>query len=619
MLGLIGAADALPAFAALDSATFTPQAARLAQLNPGEFDRLRSHLQAQDWQAADAETRRLLQRWLHPSNDIFSLPLAANIPADVLRTLDQLWSEASNGRFGFSAQQAVWQEIRAEYPDSPETAVNAFGDRVGWRRPARDSNNFVSPEWFTEPELNYSLTAPAGHLPWAGVDWARIESMLTAQSCGSCMIDAMYLQGERFTRYLPALFNQVAVALAAGPAPSGRAWSQAQLAHSINLRSLYPDSACPIHSPASALSPNGAVLAISSYSYERACSPPDNSTLALWNPQRGTRIITLLRGQAMEASDDSGQAQEPATEASRMVGEVANAIAFTPNSRLVAAGLSDGTVRIWIADTGQAVRSLQGHAYAVRAIAIAPDGRTLASASADQTVRLWDLRTGQLRQTMRSEAGIVHTLLISPDGQRLATASDGNVLQLWDAQTGQLIRTLVSSNNQQQRMPIVFSPDSQTVAAADSDRSVKLWNARTGARIITFRGHLAAPRHLAFSPNSQRLASSDGLTARLWNLQTYQAERTLDLIQTAGHPAMPDNLGSIAFSPDGQVLAASTLLLPLVESEPIPRQGVTLWDAATGQTLTQIHHVGQFQFSPSGQSLIAQGQQVQIWQAMPSN
>lgn len=170
---------------------------------------LRALLNAQNWQAADQETRRLLEQWVHPNQDIFGTPLASNIPADVLQTLDQLWLEASKGRFGFSVQQRIWQEVTAQYPNSTSAAVQAFGRRVGWLRPVRDNNNFVSPDWFIEPELAGSLDAPMGQFPWVGISWERIQNSLNQQSCGSCMVDSIYLQGERFNRYIPVLYERV--------------------------------------------------------------------------------------------------------------------------------------------------------------------------------------------------------------------------------------------------------------------------------------------------------------------------------------------------------------------------------------------------------------------------
>lgn len=582
-----------------------------------DLSNLESYLQSQDWEAADNETRRIMQSFVHRNGDIFAEPIPTLIPPEVLQEIDRLWMDASGGRFGFSPQLAIWEELRDRNYSDTNILAKDFGDRVGWTRLTPDEDYiFTSPDWLTEPELTYSLDAPVGHLPWAGVDWSQIEGMLSDPSCGSCTIDILYLQGDRFGRYLPALFAWVPTALDF-PIPRAGSWEQAQLARQIDLKSLYPNSACPIRESSSAISPDSTVIAIGSYSYERSCATSGESTLALWNAQRGNRIITLHRGSALEALSQGTPPQEPSTEGDRIVGDIANSVAFTPDSEFVAAGMSYGAIQLWRADTGEQVNILSGHDYAVRAIAISPDGQILVSASSDQTIKLWNLQTGELLRTisMDDSDGIVQTLLISPDGQRLATATNRNTLQLWNAQTGQLIRTLVDEAvNLQPGMPLAFSPDGQTLATADVDNSIKLWNASNGARIITLNGHAQELRSLSFSPDGQRLASSDGTIGRLWTLSDYQTLHTFELVQSVGHPTQPENLGHVAFSPDGQTLATSTLLLPLVQSEPIPQQGITLWDVATGQSLEQIHQVGPFQFSPDGQFLIANGQKVEIWE-----
>jgi WD40 repeat protein len=46
-------------------------------------------------------------------------------------------------------------------------------------------------------------------------------------------------------------------------------------------------------------------------------------------------------------------------------------------------------VRLWDAESGEALRTLEGHTSFVNSVAFAPDGQTLASGSRDDTVRLW--------------------------------------------------------------------------------------------------------------------------------------------------------------------------------------------------------------------------------------
>jgi WD40 repeat protein len=61
-----------------------------------------------------------------------------------------------------------------------------------------------------------------------------------------------------------------------------------------------------------------------------------------------------------------------------------NAVAFSPDSSLLASASNDETVRLWNAGTGQEVQKLEGHTRSVNAVAFSPDGSLLASASDDE-------------------------------------------------------------------------------------------------------------------------------------------------------------------------------------------------------------------------------------------
>jgi len=59
------------------------------------------------------------------------------------------------------------------------------------------------------------------------------------------------------------------------------------------------------------------------------------------------------------------------------------------------------------------LQTLEGHSDLVEAVAFSPDGRLLASGSHDNTVRLWDPATGAAVQTLKGHSDSVQTMFAS--------------------------------------------------------------------------------------------------------------------------------------------------------------------------------------------------------------
>jgi WD40 repeat protein len=107
-------------------------------------------------------------------------------------------------------------------------------------------------------------------------------------------------------------------------------------------------------------------------------------------------------------------------------------LAFSPDSRMLAAGCWDGTINLWDVANGKET-FLQGHTGHVFPVAFSPDGKTLASGADDANIKLWDLVMMQERFTLKGHSARVTCLAFSSDSKVLASGSSDGTVKLWDA------------------------------------------------------------------------------------------------------------------------------------------------------------------------------------------
>ncbi|MBX3015648.1 MAG: winged helix-turn-helix domain-containing protein [Caldilineaceae bacterium] len=288
---------------------------------------------------------------------------------------------------------------------------------------------------------------------------------------------------------------------------------------------------------------------------------------------------------------------QPSTILTGHTGEI-QSIAFTRDSQRLASASDDQTVRIWDVTNGALLYTLQGHTHRVQSVAFSPDDQLLASGGNDQTVRIWAAHTGQWLRTLTGHHHIINSLAFHPDGRRLISSSWDHTLRIWDVASGALLQTWQGHTNAIRS--IAISPTGDYIASGGWDRIVRIWESETG-QILHELEHATALNSLAFDPTGRFLATAgDEHEVRLWDIQQGQSIRVL-----SGHSTA---LTAVAFHPTGKLLASAS-----------GNPTVRIWEPHSGQNLTTLHghtaRVRAVAFSEDGATLVSSGEEerVTLW------
>jgi WD40 repeat protein/serine/threonine protein kinase len=235
-------------------------------------------------------------------------------------------------------------------------------------------------------------------------------------------------------------------------------------------------------------------------------------------------------------------------------------------------------------------RTLLGHGAAVTGVAFGPDGSWVVSGSEDGTIRVWDVATGKEVRRLE-DGGDIRCLALSRDGRRLASGGylnsagppntfDKQVVKVWDLTTGKLVLRLQPAARVH---CLAFSPDGKRLASGGGNNGLfgtansgelRLWDATTGKEVLAVKNLPDNINSVAFSPDGKRLAVARG--ADNWFLATLDV-RVLDAATGQDQVFLQGNLfeppaSPVLFSPDGQRLLG----------------GNRVWDAATGRKLLSL-------------------------------
>ncbi|WP_258004420.1 GUN4 domain-containing protein [Cylindrospermopsis raciborskii] len=141
--------------------------------SPLSISKLEALLKAKNFKEADLETDRVMLAVANrQSEGWLRIEDAENFPCKELRTIDNLWLKYSQGKFGISVQQEIYKNLGGTKQFDYDVWIS-FGRMVGWFNQRREDGwfNQTGSSWLDYSDINFSLSAPTGHLPTLGGGW----------------------------------------------------------------------------------------------------------------------------------------------------------------------------------------------------------------------------------------------------------------------------------------------------------------------------------------------------------------------------------------------------------------------------------------------------------------
>ncbi|HUI89626.1 MAG TPA: WD40 repeat domain-containing protein [Anaerolineales bacterium] len=166
-------------------------------------------------------------------------------------------------------------------------------------------------------------------------------------------------------------------------------------------------------------------------------------------------------------------------------------------------------------------------------------------------------------------------------------------LELMDSKTGDLIWKQ-SLDAKADYPAVAFSPDESLVAVGTGSSNITIWNVSDGSPLEVLRGASYAVRAVVFSPDGKLIAAAGSdSSVHVWQVSSGLIQFTY---------LLRDNVGSLAFSPDGNYLAISSNIFAVYDLAAGNGTPILYYDAIAP------HPTAEILFSPDSQFLMAEGE-----------
>ncbi len=240
---------------------------------------------------------------------------------------------------------------------------------------------------------------------------------------------------------------------------------------------------------------------------------------------------------------------------------------FSPDGSLLAAKTKEGLVQVWRIADETMLYSFDSGSSANLLVTISENNEILAIPTLDG-IAFYSLINGSLMNRLSGHFSAIHQAVISPKGDKVAALVEGDGLIVWDLLKGHLAYSLSKVG----AICLTWSPDGNSLALGGVDSNLHILRAEDGTTMRSITPHtgmIAQVQSIAFSPDGSLLASSTMNSIKLWQFSDGSLVRDI--------PVSGGWVTGVRFSSDEKFLAA-------IRAD----ENIEVWQVNNGQSVAEL-------------------------------
>lgn len=144
----------------------------------------------------------------------------------------------------------------------------------------------------------------------------------------------------------------------------------------------------------------------------------------------------LLVDAALDLGPGDAAGNTPPLRTLEKTADLMLSVRFSPDGKVLAAGGSDGGLRVYDLTNGKLLWKAEPHADWLTDVAFSPDGALLVTASRDKSCRVFEVKTGLAEASYQDHPEPVFAVAFAADGKTVFSGGRDRKLHMWSAADG---------------------------------------------------------------------------------------------------------------------------------------------------------------------------------------